>query len=117
MIRFKIAQFIALVSTLASVVGFVLMFTDTASSFGSFLVCVGFIVGAISILLGGFGKTFSMADKVGHWAKRLVPFPGGLVSGLIGFLIAILFLCCFAIIPVRKAYKENLRNYRQGGFY
>lgn len=105
--RFKIAQYIALGATAFSVLGFYLGVIK-GYDIALILMCIGFIGGLVSYLFGGLGKAFSMAGKIAFWGWVAVPFPYDILTFLLSFIFAIFVFIFLPIIPVRKAYKENM---------
>jgi ABC-type antimicrobial peptide transport system permease subunit len=105
--RFKIAQYIALGATVSSVLGFIL--TEVAGlDFGMILAGIGFAAGLISYIFGGLGTAIKMAGRIATWGWVVVPFPYDIMTFMCSFIIAIIVFVFLPIIPVRKAYKENM---------
>lgn len=105
--RLKIAQYIALGATICSVVGFITG-EMLGMDLGSTLMGIGFIVGMVSYIFGGFGKAIKMAGGIAKWGWCVVPFPYDLLTFIFAFIFAIVVFVFLPIIPVRKAYKESM---------
>ena len=105
--RLKIAQYIALVATVVSVVG-VFLGGLSGSNVGSKLMGIGFAVGLVSYIFGGFGTAVKMAGKIAKWGWLVVPFPYALTTLALSFVFAVIAFVCLPIIPIRKAYKESM---------
>lgn len=108
----KIAQYTALGATVFSVTSFILGFKFQSSNFiqglASLMIIIGILGAIVSYILGGgLGKALSIAGKILKWGWLLVPFPFNLVTGLGGFLYAIIAMVFLPIIPVRMACKER----------
>lgn len=99
----KIAQYIALVATVLSILGFCL---DTSASMT--LMGLGFFLGLASYIFGGLGTAIKMAGKIAKWGWIVVPFPYDLITGFASFAFAIVAFIFLPIIPIRKAYKETM---------
>ncbi len=107
--RLQIAQFIALGATAVSIVGAVLGRTS-GDDLGITVMAVGFLIGLISYIFGGFGTALRMAGKIAKVGWVIAPFPFDIVTFLIVLPFAIVIFVCFPIIPVRKAYKEKVKT-------
>ncbi len=86
--RIEIAQYIALGATCLTVLGFVL-----SGIFGGripmSMMGYGVMAGIVSYFFGGFGTAVRMA-------------------GMVSFFISIMVFIGLPIIPIRKAYKEQM---------
>ena len=49
-----------------------------------------------------------MAGKIAKWGWLIVPFPYDIVTGMVSFFISIMVFIGLPIIPIRKAYKEQM---------
>lgn len=105
--RFKIAQYIALVATALSVIGW-LLWGVLGSQVGLTMIGIGALIGIVSYVFGGILTAFKMACGIAKWGWFVLPFPYGIVTFIGAFAIAIYVFICFPIIPVRKAYTENV---------
>ena len=106
--RLKITQYIALGATACSVVG--MLASIAGVGFGSILLSVGFTTGIVSYFFGGLKKAISMAASIAKWGWVVVPFPYDLVTFPLAFIFALYAFAFLPIIPVRKAYKESLKE-------
>lgn len=105
--RFKIAQYIALGATAFSVLGFYLYGVKGINE-AILLLGLGFFVGLVAYLFGGLGKAISMAGKIAFWGWLTFPFPANILAFILTFIFSVLVFLFLPIIPVRKAYKENM---------
>lgn len=105
--RYQIAQYIALGATASTVIGFCLT-TMAGISFGSMLMVIGFIAGIVSYCFGGLLTAIRMAGGIAKFGWFVVPFPYDLITFFFTFFASIMVFIFLPIIPVRKAYKENM---------
>jgi len=104
--RFKIAQIIALVSTLVVIIG--LCFATLAeASWGQGMFYIGILIGFVSYLFAGLLTALKMAGSIAKWGLVAAPFPINLFVVCVAFLFAVILFLFFPIIPIRKAYKES----------
>lgn len=107
--RIEIAQYIALGATCLTVLGFVL-----SGIFGGripmSMMGYGVMAGIVSYFFGGFGTAVKMAGKIAKWGWLIVPFPYDIVTGMVSFFISIMVFIGLPIIPIRKAYKEQMMD-------
>ena len=68
----------------------------------------GVMAGIVSYFFGGFGTAVRMAGKIAKWGWLIVPFPYDIVTGMVSFFISIMVFIGLPIIPIRKAYKEQM---------
>ncbi|MDD6632056.1 MAG: hypothetical protein PUE83_04195 [Lachnobacterium sp.] len=106
--RLKIAQYIALVATLFSIVGIIAGGFD-GSNIGGIFIGIGMIVGLVSYLFGGFLTAIKMSLKIAKFGWVIVPFPFDLITLFVSFVFAIIAFVFIPIIPIRRAYKNNLK--------
>ena len=104
--KMVIAQYIAIVATCMTVIGFLLNLA-THTSFSASMFATGMMIGMISYFFGGFGTAVKMAGKIAKWGWIILPFPYDIVTGLVAFFISIFVFMALPIIPIRKAYKEQ----------
>ena len=64
----------------------------------------------VSYFFGGFGTAVKMAGKIAKWGWLIVPFPYDIVTGVVSFFISIMVFIGLPIIPIRKAYKEQMMD-------
>lgn len=105
--RLQIAQYIALVATLLSVLGYVLYYIFMVEG-GSFLLMAGFCLGLVSYLFGGLLTAIKMSLKIAKWGWMVFIFPWDIVAFVFGAMFAAIAFVCLPIIPIRKAYKESM---------
>lgn len=105
--RIEIAQYIAIGATCLVVVSFILAKITGAAFFMS-LMGFGFMAGMVSYVFGGFGTAVKMAGKIAKWGWLILPFPYDIMTGVVSFCFSIIIFICVPIIPVRKAYKEQM---------
>ena len=105
--RLQIAQIIALVATVASVIGWILYSKHIA--FGAILLAIGCILGLASYLFGGFLNAVKMSWSIAKWGWVIAPFPMNLVVGGVTFFFALMAFAFIPIIPVRKTYLERMQ--------
>lgn len=107
--RIEIAQYIALGATCLTVLGFVL-----SGIFGGripmSMMGYGVMAGIVSYFFGGFGTAVRMAGKIAKWGWLIVPFPYDIITGMVSFFISIMVFIGLPIIPIRKAYKEQMMD-------
>lgn len=103
--RLKIAQYIALAATALSVIGFIV--SNSNSNVGMTMMGLGFFVGLVSYIFGGFGTALKMAGSIAKWGWIVVPFPYDLMTFVFAFIFAVIAFFFLPIIPVRKAYKAS----------
>lgn len=108
--RWKIAQWIALGATVVSVLGFFIKGVDGLNDVGWTIMGIGIMCGLVSYIFGGLGTAVKMACGIAKWGWVIVPFPFDIVTFICAFIYAIAVFVCLPIIPVRKAYKECMRN-------
>ena len=106
--RFKIAQLVALVATVISVIGLIMI--SGGNDNGVTFIGTGFIIGVVSYIFGGLGTAISSAFNIGKVGFLFGAFPFNVFAGLITIIFAILAVVCLPIFPVRKAYKEYTKN-------
>ena len=70
----------------------------------------GVMAGIVSYFFGGFGTAVRMAGKIAKWGWLIVPFPYDIVTGMVSFFISIMVFIGLPIIPIRKAYKEQMMD-------
>lgn len=109
--RLKIAQYIALGATACTVIGFFLVrMAGAAANIGLTMMVLGMMVGLVSYIFGGLLTAIKMAGGIATWGWIIVPFPYDIATFLISFTFALLAFLFLPIIPVRKAYKESMKN-------
>ena len=89
--RIEIAQYIAVGATCLVVISFILAKITGANFFVS-LMGLGVMGGMVSYFFGGFGTAVRMSGK----------------TGIVAFIFSIMIFIFVPIIPVRKAYKEQM---------
>lgn len=105
--RWLIAQIIAGVGTLLSVIGIIILIaTKGGTGLGAGFITIGFLIGVVSFFFGGFLHVIKVGWNIAKWGWIIVPFPLDLMVFPLTFIYSILLISCFPIIPVRKAYKE-----------
>ena len=107
--RFKIAQIIATVATVLSVIGLILLMNDNDIS--TYFLGFGGIIGLVSYIFGGLGTAIGSALSIGKYGFLIGRFPFNIVSGLITIMFAGVALVFLPIFPVIKAYNTYLRNH------
>ena len=105
--RIEIAQYIAVGATCLVVISFILAKITGANFFVS-LMGLGVMGGMVSYFFGGFGTAVRMSGKIAKWGWLIVPFPYDIVTGMVSFFISIMVFIGLPIIPIRKAYKEQM---------
>ena len=106
--RLKIAQYIALGATIVSLIGGLLNGL-AGPMVGEVVISIGFVIGLVSYIFGGFGTAIKMAGGIAKWGLIVVPFPYGIFTFILSFVFAVFAFIFLPIIPVRKAYKESMR--------
>ena len=107
--RIEIAQYIAVGATCLVVISFILAKITGANFFVS-LMGLGVMGGMVSYFFGGFGTAVRMSGKIAKWGWLIVPFPYDIVTGMVSFFISIMVFIGLPIIPIRKAYKEQMMD-------
>lgn len=107
--NFKLAQTIALGATVLSIAGIIIN-EGLGINFGEILMMVGFLAGIVSYIFGGFGTALKMAGKIAKWGWFVVPFPYDIMTFILSFIFTVVAFVFVPIIPVRKAYKEALKE-------
>lgn len=106
--RLKIAQYIALGSTICWILGIFLEVKGiTTNGFGVILIEIGFVAGFIAYIFGGLLTAIKMAGRIAKWGWIIVPFPMDIFTFMMAFVLAIVVFFFLPIIPIRKAYKES----------
>lgn len=103
--RLMIAQIIALVATVLSVIGLVLNWKDVGP--WDTITGLGILLGLISYIFGGLLTAIKMAWGIAKWGWYVAPFPWDIASGIISFGVGLVAFVLLPIIPIRKAYKEK----------
>lgn len=107
--RLQIAQYIALVATALSVIGLLMVFKFDIK-FGEYVAVLGVLTGLVSYVFGGFFTAIRMALGIAMWGLSLLPLPWNIIAFMAGGLYSLVAFVFLPIIPVRKAYKEGMRN-------
>jgi hypothetical protein len=102
--KIQIAQYIAIVSTVLSIIGY---FLSQVSNAGRGLMELGLLVAIIAYIFGGFKNALQMSWSIAKKGWYLVPFPLDILAVMITFVLAIFIFFYLPIIPIRKAYKEE----------
>lgn len=107
--KIEIAQYIALGATCLTVLGFVLSAT-VGGQLSLSMMGYGVMIGIVSYFFGGIKTAVRMAGKIAKWGWLILPFPYDIVTGMVSFFIAIMVFIGLPIIPIRKAYKEQMMD-------
>lgn len=107
--RLQIAQCIALVATALSVIGLLMLFKFDIE-FGKYIATAGVFAGLVSYVFGGFFTAIRMALGIATWGLSLIPLPWNIIAFMAAGLYSLIAFVFLPIIPVRKAYKEGMRN-------
>lgn len=102
--RWKLAQYIAAGATAVSLIGLIAGNMGTGHGFD--IMVVGFLIGIVSYVFGGFVTAVKMAGRIAVWGWRIAPIPFSLITFAFSFICAMFVFFFFPIIPVRKAYKD-----------
>lgn len=102
--RWKIAQIIALVATIISVVGIILLIAKIHS--GETLICIGMVIGLVSFIFGGFLEVLRRTWNIATIGWNAFSFPMSFIAFLFTAVFAFFAIACLPIIPVRSAYKK-----------
>ena len=105
--RIEIAQYIAVGATCLVVISFILAKITGANFFVS-LMGLGVMGGMVSYFFGGFGTAVRMSGKIAKWGWLILPFPYDIMTGIVALIFSIMIFIFVPIIPVRKAYKEQM---------
>lgn len=106
--KLEMAQKIATVATLVTVVGFLL--TSVGVGLGTVLFSIGMMGGLVSYFYGGFKKACAISLKIAKFGWFVVPFPYDIMTFFVSFMISIMVFLFLPIIPVRLAYKDSLKQ-------
>jgi hypothetical protein len=106
--KLRKAQSIAIIATLVSLVGLIVLGVG-ATTVGEAILAVGVCTGIASYIYGGFKTAVNMSGKLAKIGWFIVPFPYDIFTFIITFFFAIFMFVCIPIIPIRKAYKESLK--------
>jgi hypothetical protein len=106
--KLRKAQSIAIIATLVSLVGLIVLAAG-ATTAGEGILIVGVGAGIASYVYGGFKTAVKMSGKLAKIGWFVVPFPYDIFTLIITFFFAIFMFVCIPIIPIRKAYKESLK--------
>ena len=106
--RYVIAQIIALVATILSVIGFILSYKGINNYWGDYMMLFGFALGIVSYLFGGLLTAIKMSAGIAKWGWFLVPFPLDILTFFVCLVLAFIVFIFIPIIPVRIAYKDNM---------
>lgn len=106
--RLKIAQYIALVGTAFTVIGFIA--NTKGSQWAAILMGIGMVIGLVSYVFGGFLTALKMAGKIATIGWFIVPFPIDILTFIITLFMSFIIFMYLPIIPIRKAYKESLKG-------
>lgn len=112
--RYHYAQYIALVATLLSVVGFTQMMSSMdgeRSVIWPLMFGLGLMLTAVAYILGGLLTALKCSLQIAKWGWLVVPFPFDIATGVAAFGVSILVFLLVPIIPIRKAAKEHQLEY------
>jgi hypothetical protein len=104
--RLKIAQIIAAVGTVFSLVGIFLNYQMGVEA-GLSLMGLGILAAAAAYLFGGLFTAIRMAGGIAKWGWIVVPFPYDIVTFIVAFILALFAFLFVPIIPVRRAIREQ----------
>ena len=103
--RFKIAHYIAIGATAATIIGFIIDQMAT-SSIGMNIMVMGALAGIVSYCFAGLFTALKIAYEIGKVGWLFVAFPYCILTFIFTFLVAVFALFFVPIIPVRKACKQ-----------
>lgn len=114
--RYTYAQYIAVAATLLNGLSLIaLKFADSSDWWmliGGIFLIFGFALTLCSYCLGGLWTAVKAALGIAKWGWLVVPFPYDLATGPVAFILAMIVLFLFPIVPVHKAMKEyQLQQY------
>lgn len=97
--RLKIAKVIAIVATVISVLGFILM---VAGKSNGTIWCIGIMIGIASYIFGGLIEALKMIWKIGITGFIVMPFPTNIAAGTATIIVGLFVACSLPIIPIQK---------------
>ena len=109
--RYVHAQRIALAATPLSVIGFIKIMGSTGGEISlvwPLMLALGLVLSCVAYFLGGFWTAVKYALRIAKWGWLVVPFPYDIVTGIVAFFAGLLMFLLVPILPVRKAYLENV---------
>ena len=109
--RYTYAQYIAIAATIINVLGIIVVKlangSDTMTVIGTLFLMLGAALAFCSYCLGGLWTAIKAALSIAKWGWLVIPFPYDIATGLAAFVVAMMILFLFPIIPIRKALKEH----------
>ena len=107
--RYTCAQYIAIAATLLNALGLLTFGTDgtALNMIGALALCLGIVLTFCAYCLGGLWTAVKAALNIAKWGWLVVPFPYDLATGPVAFVLAMIVLFLFPIVPVHKALKEH----------
>lgn len=106
--RYTYAQYIAVPATVLSCLGFYQVMGNGTSIIWALMLILGLILSLCAYCLGGLLRAIKSSLSIAKWGWLLVPFPYCLATLPFAFLFAMIAFFLMPIIPIRKAYKENM---------
>jgi hypothetical protein len=108
--RYTYAQYIAVVATFFNGLGVIALKLSEKSDWwmllGGLTLVIGIALTLCAYCLGGLWTAVKAALNIAKWGWLLVPFPYDLAIGLFAFMIAMMVLFLFPVVPVNKAIKD-----------
>ena len=105
--RYELAQIIALVATVFSVIGWAIVYFK-GNDWGYNFVGIGVMCGLVSYVFGGLLNAIKSTIGIAKWGLFVGPFPYNICFVVISGTLALMFFLCCPIFPVRKAYKDSI---------
>lgn len=109
--RYTYAQYLALVATPLSIIGWWMQMQGTGlSTLWALMFCVGLTLTVFAYCLCGLGTAVKSALSIAKWGWFVAPFPYDLLTFVLAFVFSLYAFLFIPIIPVRKAFKENQKK-------
>lgn len=105
--RLKIAQYIAIVASIISVIGWGMNFMGANGGVASTFIGLGLIVAIVAYVFGGLLTALKTVWDIGKYGFLVGGVPFCLVCGVATTVIAFMVMFILPIIPIRKAYLQS----------
>lgn len=106
--RYTYAQYIAVPATLLSCLGFYQIMNGSHSTIWGLILILGLFLSLCAYCLGGLLAAIKSSLSIAKWGWLVAPFPYSLATLVFSFVFSLIAFFLMPIIPIRKAYKENM---------
>lgn len=110
--RYNFALYISLAASVLNGIG-LLTFGAEGSALnmlGALALFFGIVLTLCAYLLGGLWTAVKSALGIAKWGWLVVPFPYDIATGFAAFVVALVVLFLFPIVPVAKARREHVEQ-------